>query len=453
MSELLKFILAHEEQFRRQRLPSLYSDFRPLRATNPDGYTANVSAWQAALTRAARAGVAQRSTTANDLLVLDAGPALLDALETSEWGRPQALGAVFGEATARGEMVPLTRFLASGESVLGKPSVVLAPLRLFVWSLRQLGIAGESGVDGKLVGGKLVVMANVEAASKNVLARISGLGSSTVDRIFSKEGFTSTFSSCISNNTTPPSKTDIDVLLKYLARDKKQIAYDGEARLLFSTIKFPTLTSPSLSITQHDTSIASLNLLITSLTSQTAALNTRITALTNHARSAITQHNRSSALAALRAKTLAEATLTQRSATLVQLESVAAQISQAADQVQVLRVLRASTGVLQGLNRQASALNVEETVAELREEMEAVKEMGGVLNEVGREGVDEASIEEELRLLEEQEGNVAVGKMPSVPTREVGVSKTELQSRPEKNKETQAEAVLDAAVEKLALVN
>ncbi|KAH0548250.1 hypothetical protein GP486_008041 [Trichoglossum hirsutum] len=100
MSELLNFILNHEEQFRRARLPSLYSDFRHQRTTNPDGYAVNVSAWRAALGHAAREGLIPSPDTRSDLLVLRFSDDLRRALETKEWGRPLALGAVIVSGAA-----------------------------------------------------------------------------------------------------------------------------------------------------------------------------------------------------------------------------------------------------------------------------------------------------------------------------------------------------------------
>lgn len=115
MSELLTFILDHEDAFKsRTRLASLYSDFRYQRDTNPDGYKANLEAWKEALVHAARAGVipvtretAKRKTVklgkredmamkslVNDVLAIKTGEELVAALECSPWGRPVALAAV-----------------------------------------------------------------------------------------------------------------------------------------------------------------------------------------------------------------------------------------------------------------------------------------------------------------------------------------------------------------------
>lgn len=79
----------------RARLPSLYSDFTPQRTSNPDGFAANITAWRDVLSKAARAGVSPiHSGFASDTLSVKTGEVLLQALETKEWGRPQALGTV-----------------------------------------------------------------------------------------------------------------------------------------------------------------------------------------------------------------------------------------------------------------------------------------------------------------------------------------------------------------------
>ena len=114
MSQLLDFILNQKENFRRQvayqththsvtshydefgsvRLPSLYSDFSPQKYTNPDGFDTNVHAWFDVLRKAAWQGLLPPGIPRTDILSLTLGEELLVALESEEWGRPQALGAV-----------------------------------------------------------------------------------------------------------------------------------------------------------------------------------------------------------------------------------------------------------------------------------------------------------------------------------------------------------------------
>lgn len=92
----------------------MYSDFTPQKKTNPDGYAVNVAAWEQALNRAAKRGytssrgVRVRSASSGskngttpikrkktDHLILRTDDSLLRDLESSEWGRPAALGTVF----------------------------------------------------------------------------------------------------------------------------------------------------------------------------------------------------------------------------------------------------------------------------------------------------------------------------------------------------------------------
>lgn len=91
MSELINFILNHEESFKsKNRLISLYSDFSALKSSNPDGYRANVSAWTSALTNAARAGLLPGSSR----LCVRVDSTLSSELEVRNVGRPVALDAV-----------------------------------------------------------------------------------------------------------------------------------------------------------------------------------------------------------------------------------------------------------------------------------------------------------------------------------------------------------------------
>lgn len=83
---------------RRNRLPSLYSDFTLQRTTNPDGYAVNVGAWEQALIKAARQGYISRGAGAGQVksshLVLKANESLLRDLEIPELGQPVALSTV-----------------------------------------------------------------------------------------------------------------------------------------------------------------------------------------------------------------------------------------------------------------------------------------------------------------------------------------------------------------------
>ena len=161
----------------------------------------------------------------------------------------------------------------------------------------------------------------------------------------------------------------------------------------------------SSTLSTQDKTVASLKTLIADVNMQVAMLSTRISNLSETARKAINSKSRTSALAALRSKKLSETTLAQRSATLVSLEEVYNKIEQAADQVAIVRVMEASTGVLRNLLAQVGGIDkVEDVIAGLRDEMGKVDEMGGVL-EASAQGdsvIDESAVDEELDILEGQ---------------------------------------------------
>ena len=137
------------------------------------------------------------------------------------------------------------------------------------------------------------------------------------------------------------------------------------------------------------------------MTKQVEGLEQKVAELTASAKTALTNKNRISALSAIKSKKLVEHNLQQRLNTLAQLEEVYSKIEQAADQIEIVQVMEASTGVLRGLHTQiGGAERVEDVVEELREEMSKVDEVGSIMNETAPV-IDEGEINEELEALEE----------------------------------------------------
>ncbi|KAK4140852.1 Snf7-domain-containing protein [Dichotomopilus funicola] len=401
---LLEYLVENEPAFRKARLPALYSDFQTQRTLNPDGYEANVSAWRKALGRIVGSGLAPAGRgAASNLFVLHSDEQLLRALESKQYGRPLALGTVVREALAAKDLVPLRDFLEAKESIYYRPWSVW---NLASWTMKQLGVADILKKDS-LPPGEFVVVSNVEEAGKAFASQQgpAATAGTRFDRTFSKAHFYKTFNDQLLDGHKL-SETDMDVLLRFLSRDKPAILYDG------TTIKIQSPTSSSndnnnepAEITPEDTSIAQLKELLVSLTHQTALLTARVEQLTAQAHQAVSKSNRVAALAALRSRKLAESTLAQRFATVHQLEEVAAQIERAADNVQLVRVMEASGTALASLNaRTGGADRVADVVDRLREQMADVDEVGSILAEsAGTVVVDEEEIDEELAVLEGEE--------------------------------------------------
>ncbi|KAL4971475.1 Snf7-domain-containing protein [Aspergillus desertorum] len=414
MSDLLSYILS-QDSFRKNRLPSLYSDFSIQKKTNPDGYQVNVAAWEQALTKAARNGYisshtlsqkpgdgkAQRRKANHLTLHVDEG--LLSDLESPELGRPVALGAVFEDAVWRRTMVPVQLYKASAAS-LRKPqwglvdTTALNPWNLMTWGLKQIrGVVAGSGSDApRLQTQELVLVGNLQEAGDRLVKQMLGASLSKTDLIFSKKSFVETFGKVLDENSEL-SDTDFDILLLYLSRDKHAIAYDGK------TIRFRTTNDSPREITEQDTAISSIKSLTATMTRQVESLEKKIAELNATAKSALGNKNRVSALAALRSKKLAEHNLQQRLDTLAQLEQTQLKIEQATDHVEYIKAMEASTGALRSLNAQLGDVSkIEDVVHELHEEMSKVDEIGNIMGEAGPQ-IDDTEIDDELEELESRE--------------------------------------------------
>lgn len=279
-----------------------------------------------------------------------------------------------------------------------------SPWSLLNWGLKTIGLMGESSwdVDGRLRVGELVIVENVEKNAAEVLARQAKRGTGPSDRVISRESFAKDLAGGMGDHgeRALPEK-DAEVLLKFLERDKMAVSYDEKI------VKFkPASAGRPDAITHQDITIASLKTLISTLTSQCETLSKRISSLTATASTEIKSSNRISALSALRSKKLAEKNFKQRADTLSQLEEIYNKIEQAADQVEIVRVMEASTGVLRGWNKEVGGVErVEDVIEELREEMGKVDEVGQVINEpIGAgEQVDESEVDDELEAMEREE--------------------------------------------------
>lgn len=239
--------------------------------------------------------------------------------------------------------------------------------------------------------------------------------SNQIDRIYPMSHFRAEVARVMSLETGL-SDSDLQIILKFLACDRSAIVYDSQvdkfhlldAQMLidrYQTVKFKGRDETSASLTDQDGTIASLKSLIADLEEQIALLSGRISTLSTTAQSAVKDKNRVSALAALRAKKLNETALAQRSETLAQLQEVYSRIEQAVDQVAIVRVMKDSTSVLRSLHAEVGSISkVEEVVADLRDEMEKVDQIGSVI-EIGNQAqnnIDEGAVDEELESLEKQ---------------------------------------------------
>ncbi|KAK0388760.1 hypothetical protein NLU13_5003 [Sarocladium strictum] len=431
MGELADYLVEHDPNFRKARLPALYSDFRPQQTLNPDGYRANISAWRHALSLLASSGVLPAKSSSTPF-ILDLDTSLIRSLQNRQFGQPLALGTVVRETVAERGFVPVQDFLKSQRSIYYHGWGEL-PWNMVGWTLRTLGVTGPGTGEDKLPKGRFVIMENVEKAGKEVQARLEGR-TSKFERIFTKEQFRREFATDLVGEQQRLGEEDVDVLLRFLSRDRGLVEYDGKI------VKVKAAGEQG-GVTEEDSTIASIKELTARLQHQIQLLNKRTEELEQAAKSAVARKQRVPALAALKSKKQAEASLSARYNTLSQLEAVAAKIEQASDQVQILKVMESSTSVLKGLNEQIGGVErVEGVMDGLRDQMADVDEVAEMIGEGGRV-VDDEEIGEELEALEreerekeEAEERRKLAELPDVPrevtpTTETGIAQLSIDER------------------------
>ncbi|RXG48512.1 hypothetical protein VDGE_10135 [Verticillium dahliae] len=408
MGDLAEYLTSNDPSFRKARLPALYSDFRSQRTLNPDGYTANLSAWRAALARLAwDAQLPDPATsTTPPRLLLTVDDSLPAHLQSRQFGRPLALGTVVREALENGDLVPVPDFLARKESIYAKTAGWGAvPWSVASWAARQLGFGsggGTSTAEDKMPKGTYVVLPNLEKAGGLVAEQAAARVSDTrFERTFTRRHFER---ACAADLAVAGQKDralagrDVDVLLRFLARDKGLVASDGQ------TVRI-RVEGEDAAVTEEDAAVAQLKELVEDLKHQTTLLAARVDTLAADAKAAVGKRNNAAAMRLLREKKTAEATLGKRGAALLQMEEIAARIQQARDQVQFVKVMEGSAGVLKQLNAEVGGVErVEGVVDALREQMADTDEVGRILASAGEvEVIDDGEIDDELRALEKAE--------------------------------------------------
>ncbi|KAF3929302.1 hypothetical protein AA313_de0208113 [Arthrobotrys entomopaga] len=402
ISELLSFILAQED-FRKARLPSLYSDFTPLRTVNPDGYTANTTAWKSVLSKATYNGLIPSSSSSTDRLILPITPNLLPSLTTRDYGTPTALGCAVNDGIATEELIPLQNFLSREGSIYYKPWV--DPWKVVSWGLRQVGVGGATASgssSSKLTHGEFVVIKNVEEVSQKVVRDI-GHGSRDIDRIMTLETLEHELPRILKGKDSfRLSEKDVKVLVKHLTRDL------GEAKMQGKTIKFKAPESPLTPITDSDITTAQLKHLILTQNLKIDALSSKISSLQAKAKKAAGENNKITALSALKSKKLTEQHLQSVTDNLASLENVLVKIEQAVDNVALVDTLEQGSKVLAKINKESGGIErVEKVLDELQEQMDETDEITRIVNEPGKIKMDEIEdeVQDEFAALFKEEAN------------------------------------------------
>lgn len=401
MTDLVGFICTQEEAFKNpNRLASLYSDFRAQQNINPDGYIANLEAWRKALEHAARTGLLPGSGATRNLLVIDSGSQLTRALQHKDFGSPTCLREVLQDAVKKGAFVPAQDWLTSTESIYDKswfklPRVSIGGILNGAW---QIGRDRLLGPPTQLSSGSFVAVANVEAASEEILSVQRSLPNvSIADRIYSKAAFLERFRDILKADA-PITARDLDVLLVHMARDRHEVAVEG------STIKFKAdAEDRPAPVTQEDAAMAELHDAISRVQARLALLHENISKSGLAAKEAVQLKQLTRAKTCLRSKKLSESSAEHYTNLGIQLEESYMKLQQAADHVGMLEAMKAGAEAMALLNKQVGgAEGVQKVMDSVNEEIATTEEITNIINESATP-IDESEIDDEFAELEKIE--------------------------------------------------
>ncbi|MCO5596155.1 hypothetical protein L7F22_050215 [Adiantum nelumboides] len=433
-------------------LPALYADLAAHRSSNKASFEASVEWWRKLLYSACMEGVLSGPNSSSlttkgkepeisttDRLTLHVNQALLDGLTVDEVGRPLGLGTVIMELQQKKEIVERKQFLSSrtpfkrpslGSSSRVSPalssraaSLAMAPL---TWAISQLSLSlgfGESSSDAseedwEKSKGNWVVLENVEMVAEAILAahhsspRLSALDCLFSRRTFIEELVKPAFAATVSDSSLAkpsPSESDLEVLLKYLARDRRVALVDKEVIKL--ELERGTIETDS-KISEHERGIVDVRDTHAKVEKQIEEIEKRIKERQSKVEKCLKENSRSQALSYLRSRKTLEALLEKRVGTLETLHGVLVKIEQAASDVEIMKAYETSTASLKTLlgdarlqpdRIDANMDEMQETLANADEVRQAI-DLGaqGMRQASGVEEPDEAEMEAELLALQKE---------------------------------------------------
>ncbi|ORY81332.1 Snf7-domain-containing protein [Protomyces lactucae-debilis] len=429
---LLNTVLS-QPSFKKSRLPSLYSDFATLKVSNKDGYDANIDAWIQALNKSLLEETflsikeeAESSTSTNafaSCLCITTSKALSDILTSSQWGKPLALASVEHEAVAKRAWIPKDLFMAQEESIYAPPSrltnVTLGAA--FRWGVSKFW---TPSTPTKLSGAAFVVVANIELVADKLMKQYQAdMQSSYSGHITTRSLFARW---CTDLSPYRLSGADIEVLLKYLARDQGTVVQsEGE------TLKFLPAGVPldDVSISQTDEAVAQLKATLALLDDQIKSLSQRCTDLEIEAKEAISKSQKTLALSKLRTRKQLETTTRQRADQRAQVEAVLVKIDEAATNMGLLNAMEQGSFALDRLLKSMGGMErVDAIMDQVSDSMAQVDEVQQAMT-IGQDDTEvEDAYEQMLAEASASMKQVTIDEpmdLPSVPTAPVKQPETQ----------------------------
>ncbi|KAH3672257.1 hypothetical protein WICMUC_004352 [Wickerhamomyces mucosus] len=394
MSGLRDTVHSHS-LFTSSRLYSLYSDFRKLKEVNPDGYEANLTAWNSLIDELFQKGLFQHT------FILDTKN-LEESLTLSSYGKPLCLALVLEELVRSNDLIPYAEFIDRKDSIYLK-RWVKPFLKQFINHYIYDTSYKLSDRNNNLKVDKLISKKTLELFESELLKELTQKKSVTA-QLFHREELKNYINSLNiklfsrENRVIHLSDLDFDIFLKYLERDSNKIRVCGDV------VKFDTEQ-----ITDQDISILEIKSLVIKITKSNDLLSDKINSATLALKNLVKQksYNKELSFNLLKSRKIAENSLAKQISSLNQLESIIYKIDESATNIQLLDALQKGTIILKGLNTQIGGVEkVESIIDELEGEKYKVEKITERINDLSKgDEIDNNDLEVELDELLKQETN------------------------------------------------
>lgn len=389
--------------FPESRLRSLYGDFANLKQLNPEGYEANIQAWQSLFE-----DLIKHKVIDDSVLSLSVNATTSRLLSISKYGEPRSLTIILEELVNNGVLVPLTLFEQDPFSYITQDNTgwlsinQLNVKKIFTWGVQALGFRSTFRVMDKL--GKLKHERYISISSllsvglkiRQKLAEFSQKGSYT-ELLFNRHLF-GEFLRKLESTITP---TDVDILLTYLKMYTtllKISVIDGKEYIKLGS------GHEQFEINDVDISIIDLMAYIEPLKNRINFLSNKITNIEDLIRKSVCSKTSSndSIKSLLRVKKAFIKSLEHSSTNMSHLETTLLKIDEATYNKDMYRIMETSSSILSSLNSEISIDKINDIKDSLTSDMKLTDEISDALM-IKYDKDDDEQIDKELDELFEAE--------------------------------------------------
>ncbi|KAK6199382.1 Snf7-domain-containing protein [Scheffersomyces amazonensis] len=396
----IESIIKSNKYFKESRLRSLYSDFEHQKHLNPEGYEANITAWNDLLRDLLQTHVFDDSVVSFPTY----NPDLATLLKIPIYGKPLSLGIILRELVKSHSLIPYSYYNSGNQSYLKvldktyKLDDYLSPTSWIKWGLTTVGLGSEFNAttsNGELKHERYISWDLLTKVGNEIWNRIESdilqMGTHSCELSDNQRLFD--FMKKVHPTLT---KFDCELILTYLSRDVgkcKLLRQDNKVFIKFS----------SGNITKEDIGIINLETSLFNINKRNEQLEGKIKDIDQKLKESFQINNKGDKLTRqrhlLRLRKILQSSLNHSLGSYNELHQVLLKINDSTQNINVYEQLVSSTFILKDLNASVDFANIEEVKQELQSEFEKSDEISEAL---GKDLRDDVDIEQELQALDEE---------------------------------------------------